>query len=238
MPRLLDLPEHERPRERLACKGANALSDAELLALVLGTGTRTHNVLSVAHYLLAAGSLDQLTARSLSELASVSGVGSAKAARLVAAFELGRRALVPAPPTRTFVKSPQDVLALLRPRLLALGHEQLEGVYVDSRGRMLATRTLAQGNLNTTLVGPREVFTPALQEKASAVILVHNHPSGDPTPSEADVEFTRLMDAAGELFGVGLVDHLIVGTEGWRSLRKEGAFGKVRPFQLGAPNST
>jgi len=226
MTRLHDLPAHERPRERLSSLGAGALSEAELIALLLGTGTKKENAVALAHSLLSQQDLQKLSRSSLSELRIIPGVGEAKASRLVAAFELGRRAGSRPAEVRQRLGGPEEVVKLFGERLAGLRYEQLLGLYLDTRGRLLASRVLAQGALNAALVQPREVFAPALSEGAAALVLVHNHPSGDPEPSEADVEFTKLVAAAGELFGIPLLDHLILAGREWRSLRRLGVLKK------------
>lgn len=230
MPGIREMPLHERPRERLAAQGAAALGDAELLALLLSTGTRRESALGLAHLLLAGGDLRRLARASLRELCC-SGVGAAKASRVLAAFELGRRATAAPRVVGERVRGPEALARWYLARLRGLRHERLEGVYLDARGRVLAVRTLAQGSLNAALVQPREVFAPALAEGAAALVLVHNHPSGDPAPSEADVEFTKLVAAAGELFGVPLLDHVIVGDAEWKSLRRLGVLRGTRPVE-------
>lgn len=215
------------PRERLAANGPSALSVAELMALLLGTGTAGRDVQGVAHDLLSRFDLHRMSRASVGELC-MHGVGEVKAARIVAAFELSRRLSSNPRAVRVRIKGPKDAVGLVGSRLRGLEQEHLEGLYLDSRGRLLASKTLAVGTLNVALVHPREVFSPALSEHAAALVLVHNHPSGEPTPSDADVEFTRLVAAAGELFGVPLLDHVIIGEDGWRSLRRLGVF-KTQP---------
>lgn len=231
MTRLADMPEGDRPRERLSSLGAHALSDAELLALLLCTGTREENALSLAQLILSnRRGLRQLSRASPTELRAAAGVGPAKASRIVAAFELGRRASSVCALPGARLRGPGAVARMFSQKLRGLSHERLEGLYLDSRGRLLASRTLAVGTLNSALVQPREVFAPALAEGAAALVLVHNHPSGDPSPSDADAEFTRLVAAAGELFGVPLLDHVIVAEGRWLSMRRLGLLaGAKRP---------
>jgi DNA repair protein RadC len=213
-----------RPRERYAQWGPTGFGDAELLALSLGTGAGGQTALEIA-----AGLLDQFggvlgVARAhASELEQVVGVGPARAIRLHAALELGRRTLRTPEDPPAPVRSPEDAHAHLAPALSGLADEELHALYLDRRRRPLARRMLTRGSDGFTVVDPRQVYRSAIGLGACAVILAHNHPSGDPTPSAQDRDVTRRVAAAGRVLGVALLDHLVIGDPGFRSLAQEGA---------------
>jgi len=217
----------ERPRERLRTLGPAALSGAELLAVLLGTGARSQDVLSVAHELLAGagGSLRHLTCRPLAEWQRLPGVGPTKAARLLAAFELGLRAAREERPARPRIRDPEDVVRLLAPRLRDLSVEEFHLLALDSQSQVLREVLVTRGLLDSSLVHPREVFRPAIVEAAAGVIVVHNHPSGDPTPSAEDRAVTRQLVAAGRLLDLPVYDHVIVAGDRWCSLAAAGLMG-------------
>jgi DNA repair protein RadC len=213
-----DLPAHERPRERLLKDGPGFLSDAQLLALLIGSGTSELSAVSLARKMLRRRSLVELAKVSRQELVAVPGVGEAIAARIAAALELGARLhqkdLLPPPLT-----SPEQVLLVVR-RLAAYRQERLVVLYLDSRHRLVKEVTAAVGSLNATLVHPREIFAPAFSLPVAGIVLAHNHPSGDREPSRDDVKFTRRIDEAGRILGVNLIDHLIVTKSGYYSFRE------------------
>lgn len=214
----------DRPRERLLAFGAEALSAAELLALVLRTGARGRDALDVARHLLdRSGSLDRLESAGARELAGAPGVGAAKAAALVAAFELGRRCATTRLAEGAALRGPEDVFRHFAPRLRRLPQERFGVVLLDGRHRVIGEEMVSQGTLTASLVHPREVFRPALRACAAALILVHNHPSGDPSPSAEDRAVTRRLARAGELLGIRVLDHVIVAERGYASLREEGS---------------
>ena len=210
------------PRERLLAQGSASLSDAELLALLLRTGARGRSAAQLAHDLLAANGLAALAEAAPAELARVRGVGPAKAAGIVAALELGRR--LAARPLRRGdrIGSPEDVFRHFHARLRDAPVEQFHVVLLDARHRVMRSVLSSQGTLTASLVHPREVFRPALREGAAAVVLVHNHPSGDPAPSPEDRELTRRLEGAGRLVGIPVLDHVIIADRGYASLREEG----------------
>jgi DNA repair protein RadC len=209
----------ERPRERLRARGADALASDELIALLLRTGARGQPALELARRLLARfGTLDELARAGDAELASLGGLGPAKIGALRAAFELGaRRASAPLP-QGVRLESPSQVFAHFGPRLRALRHERFLALLLDSRHRLIREVEVSRGSLNQSLVHPREVFAPALREAAAALLVVHNHPSGDPEPSQEDREVTRRLYRAGELLGIRLLDHVVIGARGFQSL--------------------
>lgn len=213
------------PRERLAASGPEALSDAELLGLLLRTGTRREPAARVAQALLQRfGGLRALAAAGPAELAAANGVGPSKSASVVAAFELGRRLAARRVRPGEAVLSPADVHRHFHPRLRDAAHERFLVVLLDGRHRFLREVMVSQGTLTASLVHPREVFRAALREAAAAVLLVHNHPSGDPSPSREDVEITERLVRAGRILGVDVLDHVIVAEQGYVSLRETGRF--------------
>ncbi|HPF60443.1 MAG: DNA repair protein RadC [Gemmatimonadetes bacterium] len=205
-------PPPDRPRERLWRLGAGALTAPELLAILLGTGQGGEDVLRVAGRLLdsAGGTLRRLAARPPAELQRTAGVGPAKAARLVAAFELAARLDREVRPTAPRIASPADVVRVMAPRLRDLSVEEFHLLALDTRSRVLRDVLVTRGLLDASLVHPREVFRPAIAEAAAGIILVHNHPSGDPTPSAEDRAVTRQLVAAGQLLDLPVHDHVIV----------------------------
>jgi len=221
------LGPRDRPRERLRALGPAALSTAELLAIILGTGAPAQDVIGVAHALLAdaGGSLRRLATRPGAAWQGQAGIGPAKAARLLAAFELGLRAAQEERPARPRIKDPEDVVRLLGPRLRDLAVEEFHLLALDSQSQVLREVLVTRGILDSSLVHPREVFRPAIVEAAAGIIVVHNHPSGDPTPSAEDRAVTRQLVAAGRLLDLPLYDHVIVAGDRWVSLAAAGLLG-------------
>jgi DNA repair protein RadC len=215
----------DAPRERLAGLGAEALSDAELVALLLRTGAAHHPAREVAQGLLRRHGLRGLGRAALAELRRHPGVGDAKAATILAAFELGRRVASLRLRPGDLIRSPADVHRHFHPLLRDAPHERFLVVLLDGRHRVIRPVLTSQGTLTASLVHPREVFAPALREPAAAVVLVHNHPSGDPTPSREDREITARLVAAGDLLGIPVLDHVVVAEQGYVSLREDGSFG-------------
>ena len=217
------LSPDDRPREKLLRHGTAAVGDNELVALVLGSGCRKNDALSVANALLnARGGLHGLARSTSSELAQVAGVGVAKATRLVAAVELGRRTLSHAPAARVQLRTPRDAAAYLLPAFGSKPVEQFGVVLLDTKHRVLRTTIVAVGTLNATVVEPRDVFREALLGAAAAVVVFHNHPSGDPSPSPDDAVLTGRLAAAGTLMGIDVVDHIILGDARYCSFKEMG----------------
>jgi DNA repair protein RadC len=218
------LPPDDRPRERLWALGASSLTTAELLAILLGTGGGGAGVLEVASRLLELcdGSLRRLAARPAPELRRQSGIGPTKAGRLLAAFELGRRLAAEARPMPARIREPEDVVRLFAPRLRDLQVEEFHLLALDSQSQVLREVLVTRGLLNSSLVHPREVFRPAIAEAAAGIIVVHNHPSGDPTPSAEDRGVTRQLSAAGQLLDLPLYDHVIIAGDRFVSFATEG----------------
>ncbi len=210
--RIRELPEGERPRERLMRLGASALSNAELIAILLRTGMKGANAVDVAHQLIDRfKTLNELARCTPRELASIKAIGPAKAAQLAAALELASR-VAHETVTRQRVDTPQIVCDLLGPELRALRKESLRILLLDTRYQLIRQETVSLGTMNESLAHPREIFRPALVYSAYAVIVAHNHPSGDPSPSEADHRLTRRLAEAAALLQITLLDHIIIGT--------------------------
>jgi DNA repair protein RadC len=218
-----ELSPNDRPREKLWHHGAQALGDNELVALVLGSGCHHRGALAVANELLAArGGLHGLVQASCDDLARVMGIGRARAAQILAALELGRRSLTGAPRARLQLNTPQQAAAFLMPAFASRAVEQFGVVLLDTKHRVIRTAIVAVGSLNATIIEPRDVFREATQGAAAAVVVFHNHPSGDPTPSPNDVELTHRLVAAGVLMGIDVVDHLVLGDVRYCSFKEMG----------------
>jgi DNA repair protein RadC len=209
-------PPARRPRERLRAEGPGSLSDAELLTLVLGSGVAGRSAFGIAQR-LARHPPAELARWSTARWLRVAGIGLARAAALIAAFELGRRAADPAPPSAV-LRGPDDVLAQVRD-LVRARREHFVVLLLNARHELQVRETVSIGSLNASIVHPREVFLPAITHSAANVILVHNHPSGDPEPSEEDLGITRRLVEVGELVGIAVLDHVIVAERGIVSLR-------------------
>ncbi len=232
--RITDLGESDRPRERLVREGPQALSNAELVAILLGTGTSGASALDVAQRLLALGKEDgtprlgetgsglrYLVTSAVEELQRVPGVGRAKAVTLKAAVELGRR-IASTQAARASVRSPQDVSTLVMEEMRYLDREQFRIILLDAKNHVLGVKTVSVGSLSSSIVHPREIFKDAIARSSAAIILVHNHPSGDPTPSREDVEVTRRLVEAGRLLGIEVLDHVVVGDNRYVSFKEKG----------------
>ncbi len=218
-----DFPRDERPRERLQFYGAAALSNAELLAILLRVGTQGENVIELSTRLLVEfKGLGGLAKAGFGDLATVKGMGTAKTAQLKAALELGRRLLLTSPDTRPQITSPVDVANLLMLEMGGLEQEHLRTLLLDTKNRVMASPTVYIGNVNSSIIRVAEVFREAVRANATALIVAHNHPSGDPTPSPEDVQVTRSIVQAGSLLGVEVLDHLVIGHQRFVSLRERG----------------
>jgi DNA repair protein RadC len=226
-----ELPSAERPRERLALRGVGGLTSAELIGLVWGAGSRGRSAVDLAADALAGhDGLTGLARATEVELAAMPGIGPAKAAQLVAAFELGRRLLADWPSGRWTVRSPRDVADRLILQMGRLEREELRIVLLDTKNHVLRVSTVYQGNVSSSLVRVGELFRDAVRLNAASVILCHNHPSGDPTPSPDDLHLTAEALAAGRLLDIDLLDHLVIGHDAYVSLRDRGvAFDRPGP---------
>lgn len=220
-----ELPLAERPRERLCQQGAEALSIVELLAIILSTGTQKTSVLDLSAKILAHfGSLKRLMQASVQELMEIKGIGLAKAVQLKAALGLAQRAFCESFSMAPLVDT-QQAYELVRFQLEPLKQEALFVILKDIKGRLISVEKVSIGTLSEVLVHPREVFFPAVRHKASTIILAHNHPSGDPTPSKADIEMTRHLMHSSRVMGICLEDHFIVGANAYVSLKNLGYLG-------------
>ena len=219
----MDLPRYDRPRERLYWQGPSALADTELLALQLGSGTRGRTAVDVAREMLATyGSLAEVAAREAVELSRQRGVGPVKAARLAAAFELTRRLRARLPTARIVLSTPAEVYAAFAPLMEDLKREVFRVALLDAQNGLLRDCVVSEGTLSASLVHPREVFKPAILESAASVVLLHNHPSGDPTPSREDIRLTRQLVECAQLLGLRLHDHVVIGQGRFVSLAERG----------------
>jgi DNA repair protein RadC len=214
---------HDRPREKLERVGAGGLGDNELLAIVLGQGVPHSGALDLANAVLAsAGGLHGLARSSLDDLRQVPGIGAARAAQLIAAVEAGRRTLIRGRRERPQIVNPRDAAELLLPQFGNQPVEHFGVVLLDTKHRVLRSTLLSVGTLDTSIVHPREVFREAARGGAAAIVLFHNHPSGDPMPSDDDVALTRRLVRAGELMGIAVLDHVILAETRYCSLREMG----------------
>lgn len=222
-PKIIDMPLGERPRERLLNYGPSSLSNAELLAILLRVGNPGENVVAMSTRLLVEfNGLSGLAKASYSELTQSKGMGGAKVAQLKAALELGRRLLVASPDSRPQITSPNDAANFLM--LEMSGHEQehLISIMLDTKNRIIGTHTIYVGNVNASIVRVSEVFREAVRQNATAIIVAHNHPSGDPTPSPEDIQATQSIVEAGHLLHIQVLDHVVVGHQQFVSMREQG----------------
>ncbi|HVP04894.1 MAG TPA: DNA repair protein RadC [Dehalococcoidia bacterium] len=214
------MPADERPRERLRMRGAEVLSNAELIAILLRTGVAGENVVSVAQRLLARfEGLRGLGRASYGELAGERAMGGAKAAQLLAAIELGKRIVQATPEQRRIIRTPEDVHAMLFGEMALLEQEHLRVILLTTRNEVVSVRDVYKGNVSSAVVRPGEVFRDAIREGCPNIVITHNHPSGDPSPSAEDAALTRLLIEAGKLLGVELLDHIVIARRGFVSLR-------------------
>ncbi len=214
---------NDRPREKLSRLGAAALGDNELIAIVVGSGSRRGNALALANQILeTAGGLHGIPRAGLDDLRRLDGVGDAKAAQVLAAIELGRRTLLRCPPARLQFVNPRDIAAYLLPQFGSRQVEQFGVIMLDTKYRLLRTAIISVGTLDASHAHPREIFREAASASAAAIVLFHNHPSGDPSPSRDDVELTRRLVQAGELMGIDVLDHVILADTRYFSFRESG----------------
>ncbi len=221
--RIKDWPESERPRERLAQHGAETLSDAELLAIILRMGDGERTAIDLARHLITTfGGFRGIDTRTVAELCQVNGIGTAKAAQIKAALEIGKRLFLETPRERARINSSEDAYRLVRPHMANLGREVFRVLLLTSRNMLIADQVLFEGSLTESIVSPRELVKAAVNEGAASVVLVHNHPSGDSRPSDADRRVTLRLKQACEVVGVAVLDHLIVGQDEYYSFADHG----------------
>lgn len=218
-----ELPASERPRERLARLGPQAISNTELLSIVLRTGNGEENALHLAQRLLVTfNGIPGLAHASINELTKIKGIGNVKAIEIQAALALGRRLMTATQAERPMVSSPADAANLLMPEMCHLEQEHLRTILLDTRNKVLGTPTIYVGSLNSTTIRIGEIFKQGIRENAAALIIAHNHPSGDPSPSPEDVATTRRLIDAGKLLDMEILDHVIIGHQRYVSLKERG----------------
>lgn len=221
-----DIPQEERPRERLLRYGAQVLSDAELLAVLIRTGTRSESALVLAQRILkgdgAKSGLAYVVDSTVEELSNIKGIGTAKAVQIKAAVELGRRISSYNGRKQIVITSPLDVKDLLMEEMRFLEKEHFKTILLNTKNHVISIEDISVGSLNSSIVHPREVFKPAIRRSSASVILVHNHPSGDPTPSKEDIEVTSRLVNAGNILGISVLDHIIIGNNFILSLKEQG----------------
>lgn len=218
-----DIPLNERPRERFKNHGPTALSHSELLAILIRNGTKQYSARQLADLLLSEnGSLRNLAQCEVSELAKYPGMGHAKAIQILAAFELGKRLFSLEPGEAVAVRSPKEAATIFIPSLRYQEKEHFMAAHLNTKNQIIAIETISIGTLNASLVHPRELFKTAVKNSSAALIVAHNHPSGDPEPSKEDLQLTRRLKQAGELMGIDILDHLIVGGERFISMKERG----------------
>jgi len=219
-----DLPLPERPRERLIKLGAEALSAQEILALILGRGIKSESVMVTAQRLLSRfGNLKGVATAPAEELSKIKGIGIAKACQIKAAFELSNRLQdYPDGNVKVTIKTPEDVLNQVKGKLRDKKKEHLLILLLDTRNRLIETATVSIGSLDSSIAHPREVFKEAISCSAASIIVVHNHPSGDPQPSDDDIKITQRLVEAGRIVGIDVLDHVIVGDEAYSSIKEKG----------------
>ncbi|HNS16103.1 MAG TPA: DNA repair protein RadC [Syntrophorhabdaceae bacterium] len=220
-----DLPRSERPRERLIRFGADKLSSQELLALVAGRGVPGRSVMTIAQELLARfGSIQGISNATIEELSRIKGIGTAKAAQLKAVFELGKRQELERETNYESydIRDPQGVVRAVRKTIKDKAKEHFKLILLNTRNKIIGLSTVSIGTLNASLVHPREVFKDAIRHSASSVVVAHNHPSGNPEPSEEDVKITRRLVESGKILGIEVLDHIIIGKDAFVSLKTKG----------------
>lgn len=220
-----DIPKDQRPRERLIKYGAKALSDAELLALIIRTGTRSESALILAHRLLKGEGgktgLSFVLDASIEELSKIKGIGPAKSVQIKAAIELGRRIHFRVDKENITINSPSDVCDVLMNDMRFLKKEHFKVILLNIKNHIISIEDISIGSLNASIVHPREVFRPAIKRSSASIILVHNHPSGDPTPSREDIDVTTRLVEAGNIIGIEVLDHIIFGNCRYISLKEK-----------------
>ncbi|MBB6451922.1 DNA repair protein RadC [Salirhabdus euzebyi] len=218
-----DVPKDDRPRERLIHLGANHLSNQELLAIVLGSGSKNESVTSIAQRLLIHfEGLPLLKDATVEELTAIKGIGNAKAVLLIAAFELGKRIHAFRPTERFVIRSPEDGADFLMEELRHLKQEHFVCLFLNTKNQVMHQQTVFIGSLNASIVHPREIFREAVKRSAASFICAHNHPSGDPSPSQEDIHVTRRLAECGKMIGIELLDHIVIGDRKYVSMKEKG----------------
>ncbi|KGX89017.1 RadC family protein [Pontibacillus litoralis] len=218
-----DVPQEERPRERLIHLGAKHLSNAELLAILLGSGTKHESVTSLSsRILIHFEGLSLLKDATIEELTAIKGIGTAKAVVILSALELGKRMHNQKPLDRYAVKSPEDAADYVMEEMRDLHQEHFVCIFLNTKNQVIHQQTIFIGSLNASIVHPREVFKEAVKRSAASIICAHNHPSGDPTPSQEDIHVTRRLTECGKMLGIELLDHIVIGDRKYISLKEKG----------------
>ncbi|KON86887.1 hypothetical protein AF332_08760 [Sporosarcina globispora] len=218
-----DFPQDERPRERFVQNGPHSLSNHELIAILLRTGTKDESVLQLANRLLTHfEGLRLLKDATLDEITAIKGIGAAKAIQLLAAVEIGRRISNLTYDDRYIIRSPEDGANYVMNEMRFLSQEHFVCLYLNTKNQVLHKQTIFIGSLNASIVHPREVFKEAFRRSAASIICIHNHPSGDPTPSREDIEVTKRLAESGKIIGIDVLDHLIIGENKFVSLKEKG----------------
>ncbi|WP_339059924.1 DNA repair protein RadC [Tepidibacillus marianensis] len=221
-----DVPIEERPRERFMKVGADQISSTDLLAIILRTGSANESVIQLSAKILSRfETLQNLYDVSIEELIQIKGIGEAKAIEIKAAIEFGKRIVKATPVEKDTIRSPKDAFSFLGEDMKYLRQEHFIALLLDTKNHILSKETISIGSLNSSIVHPREVFKPAIKKSASSIIVAHNHPSGDPTPSREDIDITKRLVKAGELLGIEVLDHVIIGDERYISLKEKGLIG-------------
>jgi len=220
--KIKQITKKERPRERLIKHGPETLATAELIAIVLGNGTKNKNVIEISNKLLSDYNIDSLSKLNISKLKKNFGIGEAKACQIISCFELGRRVASFNHEEKVAINSVKDIEKFFLPKMSHLKKEHFKVVYLNSRKRIIKEETIFIGSLNTSIIHPREIFEFAIIESAAAIILLHNHPSGDPTPSEDDLEITKQLAGSGKILGIEILDHVIIGNDKVYSFKENG----------------
>lgn len=222
---ITSLPENERPREKLKNQGVKALSNAELLAILLRTGTKNESALAISYRILSMHSgIKFLANTTVGDLSKINGIGLAKASQLMAAVELGKRIAQYAYDEDIYVRRPEDAAGLLMEEMRYYKKEHMRIIMLNVKCKVIGIEEISIGSLNSSLAHPREIFIPAIEKSSASIILVHNHPSGDPTPSRDDVEITKRVSEGGKILGIELHDHIIIGDGIFESLKEKNLF--------------
>ncbi|QSZ27870.1 DNA repair protein RadC [Aceticella autotrophica] len=220
-----DLPEDDRPRERLIKYGSGVLSNAELIAIIIGTGNKDESAILLSQRLIGEGrGLKYIMDTGVERLSETKGIGKAKAAKLKAALELGRRIALSGYNESIAVKKPDDIIGFMMDEMRYLKKEYFKVVMLNVKNKIIAVDTISIGSLNSSIVHPREVFKAAIERTASSLILVHNHPSGDPSPSNEDIEVSKRITQSGNILGIKVLDHIIIGDGIGISLKEKGYY--------------
>lgn len=218
-----DIPVEDRPRERLIKYGAEVLSNSELLAILIRVGTKNESAINIAQGMISTKEgLQFVSTSTVQELSAIKGIGPAKASQIKAAIELGRRLRNSRADHKIKINKPQDAIEILMEDMRYLKKEHLRVIFLNTKNFIIEVKDLSIGSLNSSVVHPREIFSEAIRKSSSSIIVCHNHPSGDPTPSQEDINITRRLNEVGKLIGIDLLDHLIIGDGNYISLKEKG----------------